>query len=86
LEIILAFWLVGVGLCLWKIWRPSYKVITVVDKNNILVTRPILSTIVVAIIFTIFLPLMVIPLLIPDRLEEFTLGFIRGAKKHNNGI
>jgi|TARA_R110000744_G_scaffold364893_1_gene473551 hypothetical protein len=80
-EIILAFWIAGVGLAMWKIWRPSYKIITLVDRNNILVTRPILSTIVVTVIFTIFLPFMVIPLLIPNRLEEFTLGFIRGAEK-----
>ena len=66
---------------MWKIWRPSYKVITLIDRDNILVTRPILSTIVVFIIFTIFLPFMVIPLLIPNKLEEFVLGFIRGAER-----
>jgi len=80
-EIILAFWIAGVGLAMWKIWKPSLKIITLVDRNNILVTRPILSTIVVLVIFTIFLPFMVIPLLIPNRLEEFVSGFIRGAEK-----
>jgi|TARA_R100000541_G_scaffold15334_1_gene24736 hypothetical protein len=81
LEMILCFWLVGSLLAMWKIWRPSYKVITLIDRDNILVTRPILSTVVVFIIFTIFLPFMVIPLLIPNRLEEFVLGFIRGAER-----
>jgi hypothetical protein len=86
-EGILIFWIVGVILALWKIWRPSYKVILAIDENNILVTRPITSTFVVAIIFTIFLPFMVIPLLIPERLEEFVLGFIKGAERFkNNGI
>ena len=66
---------------MWKIWRPAYKVITALDENNILVTRPLLSTIIVTIIFTISLPFMVIPLLIPARLEEFILGFVRGSKK-----
>jgi hypothetical protein len=80
-EIILAFWIAGVALAMWKIWRPSYRIITLVDSNNILVTRPVLSTIVVLVIFTIFLPFMVIPLLIPNKLEEFVLGFIRGAEK-----
>ena len=86
-EGIIIFWIVGVSLALWKIWRPAYKVILAIDENNILVTRPIASTFVVSIIFTIFLPFMVIPLLVPDRLEDFTLGFIKGAKRFkNNGI
>ena len=80
-EGIFIFWMVGVGLAMWKIWRPAYKVITALDENNILVTRPLLSTIIVTIIFTISLPFMVIPLLIPARLEEFILGFVRGSKK-----
>jgi len=78
---VLVFWLVGVGIAMYKIWFPSYKMITLLDRNNVLVTRPILSTTVVLIIFTIFLPFMVIPLLIPNRLEEFVLGFVRGAEK-----
>ena len=78
---LLVFWLVGVCLAMYKIWFPSYKMITLLDRNNVLVTRPILSTTVVLIIFTIFLPFMVIPLLIPNRLEEFVLGFVRGAEK-----
>ena len=78
---VLVFWLVGVGIAMYKIWFPSYKMITLLDRNNVLVTRPILSTTVVLIIFTIFLPFMVIPLLIPNRLEQFVLGFVRGAEK-----
>ena len=86
-EGIIIFWIVGVSLALWKIWRPAYKVILAIDENNILVTRPIASTFVVSIIFTIFLPFMVIPLLVPDKLESFVLGFIKGAKRFkNNGI
>jgi hypothetical protein len=73
--------MVGVGLAVWKIWRPAYKAITAIDENNVLVTRPILSTTIVIIIFTISLPFMVIPLLIPQRLEEFVLGFVRGSEK-----
>ena len=80
-EGIFIFWMVGVGLAVWKIWRPAYKVITAIDENNVLVTRPILSTTIVIIIFTISLPFMVIPLLIPERLEEFVLGFVRGSGK-----
>jgi len=81
LQIILCFWLAGSLLAMWKIWKPSYLVISKIDEHNILVTRPVLATVIVFIIFTIFLPLMVIPLLIPDRLEEFVFGFIKGAKR-----
>ena len=81
LQIILCFWLAGSMLAMWKIWKPSYKVISLIDTENILVQRPILSTIVVFIIFTLFLPFMVLPLLIPQKAEEFALGFIKGAKR-----
>ena len=81
LQIILCFWLAGSMLAMWKIWKPSYKVISLIDTENILVQRPILSTIVVFIIFTLFLPFMVLPLLIPQKAEEFALGFIKGVKK-----
>jgi|TARA_B100000902_G_scaffold113671_1_gene114777 hypothetical protein len=81
LQMILCFWLAGSLLAMWKIWKPSYKVISLIDTENILVQRPILSTIVVFIIFTLFLPFMVLPLLIPQKAEEFALGFIKGAKR-----
>ena len=81
LEIVAGFWIAGVALAMWKIWKPSYKVISLIDTDNILVQRPILSTIVVFIIFTLFLPFMVLPLLIPQKAEEFALGFIKGAKR-----
>ena len=81
LQMILCFWLAGSLLAMWKIWKPSYKVISLIDTDNILVQRPILSTIVVFIIFTLFLPFMVLPLLIPQKAEEFALGFIKGAKR-----
>ncbi len=81
LEIVAGFWIAGVALAMWKIWKPSYKLISIVDTNNILAQRPVLSTIVVVIIFTIFLPFMVLPLLIPNKLEQFVYGFVNGAKK-----
>ena len=59
LEIVAGFWLAGSLLAMWKIWKPSIKVISLIDKENILVQRPILSTIIVFVIFTIFLPFMV---------------------------
>jgi hypothetical protein len=81
LEIVAGFWIAGSLLAMWKIWKPSYKIISLIDTENILVQRPILSTIVVFILFTLFLPFMVLPLLIPQKAEEFALGFIKGAKR-----
>ena len=81
LQIILCFWLAGSLLAMWKIWRPSLKVISLINADNILAQRPILSTIVVFLIFTLFLPFMVLPLLIPQKAEEFAVGFIKGTEK-----
>ncbi len=81
LQIILCFWLAGSLLAMWKIWRPSLKVISLINADNILAQRPILSTIVVFILFTLFLPFMVLPLLIPQKAEEFAVGFIKGTEK-----
>lgn len=81
LEIVAGFWLAGSLLAMWKIWKPSIKIISLIDTDNILVQRPILSTIVVFVIFTIFLPFMVLALLIPQKAEEFALGFIKGTQR-----
>ena len=81
LEIVAGFWLAGSLLAMWKIWRPSLKVISLINADNILAQRPILSTIVVFILFTLFLPFMVLPLLIPQKAEEFAVGFIKGTEK-----
>ena len=81
LQIILCFWLAGSLLAMWKIWRPSLKVISLINADNILAQRPILSTIVVFILFTLFLPFMVLPVLLPQKAEEFAVGFIKGTEK-----
>ena len=81
LQMVLCFWLAGSLLAMWTIWKPSLKIITAIDSNNILAERPIMSTIVVFILFTIFLPFMVIPLLIPNKAEEFVSGFIKGTQR-----
>ena len=81
LQMILCFWLAGSLLAMWKIWKPSYLVISKIDDTNILVQKPILSTIVVFFIFTLFLPFMVLPLLIPNKAEEFVSGFIKGTQR-----
>lgn len=79
MEIFIAAWLSGVGLAMWKIWYPSIQVIREVDPNNPLLVRIWLSTIVVLVLFTIFLPLMIFAVLFDDQTEKFIRAFAKGA-------
>jgi len=79
MEIFIAAWLSGVGLAMWKIWYPSIQVIREVDPNNPLLVRIWLSTIVVLVLFTIFLPLMIFAVLFDDQTEKFIKAFAKGA-------
>lgn len=84
-QYLIAFWIAGALLSMWKIYFPSLKIINTVAPQNILAQRPILSSIVAFILFFIFLPVMVLTLLIPDRLEKFANGFVNGALGNKNG-
>ena len=84
-QYLIAFWIAGALLSMWKIYFPSLKIINTVAPQNILVQRPILSSIVAFTLFFIFLPVMVLTLLIPDRLEKFANGFVNGALGNKNG-
>ena len=79
MEIFIAAWLSGVGIAMYKIWFPSLQVIREVDPNNPLLVRPWLSTIVVLVLFTIFLPVMVFAILFDDSTERFIKAFAKGA-------
>ena len=79
MEIFIAAWRSGVGLAMWKIWYPSIQVIREVDPNNPLLVRIWLSTIVVLVLFTIFLPLMIFAVLFDDQTEKFIRAFAKGA-------
>jgi hypothetical protein len=35
LQIVGSFWIAGSLLAMWKIWKPSYKVISLIDEKNI---------------------------------------------------
>ena len=87
MEYVLAFWIAGVILAMWKIWIPAYKLIAKVAPDNILVTRPIIASIVCVFIFTLTLPIYALALIVPSKLENFTSGFVKGALGiKNNGI
>lgn len=79
MEIFIAAWLSGVGIAMYKIWFPSIQVIREVDPNNPLLVRLWLSTIVVLVLFTIFLPIMIMAILFDDRTERFIRAFAKGA-------
>ena len=79
MEIFIAAWLSGVGIAMYKIWFPSIQVIREVDPNNPLLVRLWLSTIVVLVLFTIFLPIMIMAILVDDRTERFIRAFAKGA-------
>lgn len=84
-QYLIAFWIAGALLSMWKIYFPSLKIINTVAPQNILVQRPVLSSIVAFTLFFIFLPVMVLTLLIPNRLEKFANGFVNGALGNKNG-
>lgn len=79
LEIIIAFYVSGVGLAWWQIWLPSYRTIKHLEPNHLLVRQPILSGIVIIILFIIVLPALTVVLLFDDKKERFIKGFVKGA-------
>lgn len=79
LEIIIAFYVSGVGLAWWQIWLPSYRTIKHLEPNNLLVRQPIVSGIVIIILFIIVLPALTVVLLFDDNKERFIKGFVKGA-------
>tara|TARA_B100000900_G_C20460596_1_gene667098 strand:- start:185 stop:451 length:267 start_codon:yes stop_codon:yes gene_type:complete len=78
-QILIAFWFGGVFLAMWKIWRPSLHIISRVVPDNPLARNPITATLVVFLLFTIFLPFMAIVILFDDKSQRFTEHFLRGA-------
>lgn len=80
MEIFIAGWLSGALVAMYKIWIPSFRIIKKVDPSNPLCVRPWLSTLVVAILFTIFLPVMIFALLFDNYTDRFIQAFIKGAK------
>lgn len=79
LEIIIAFYVSGVGIALWQIWLPSYRIIERLAPNTILAKHPMTTFIVVLIMFILLLPLLIPVLLFDDKKEQFINGFVKGA-------
>ena len=79
LEYIVAIYASGVGIAMWQLWLPSYRIIKEVRPDNILVRKPIMAFIIVLIIFTIFFPFLAYVILFDDKIERFQDGFIKGV-------
>jgi len=79
MEYIIAFYFAGVLLAMFKIWLPSYKLIKLVDPDNPLIASPVMSTLVVLLIFTLFFPFMILTLLFDNQAIKFIEHFTRGA-------
>ena len=79
MEYFIAFYFAGVLLAMFKIWLPSYKIIKLVDPGNPLIASPIMSTLVVFILFTLFFPFLMITLLFDEKAIKFIEHFSRGA-------
>jgi|TARA_R100000030_G_scaffold92592_1_gene78268 hypothetical protein len=85
-QFVIAFWFGGVILAMWKIWRPALLILSRVDPENPMSKNPITATLVILLIFTLFLPFMAIVILFDDKAAVFTTSFLKGAmdKDDNN--
>ena len=78
-QIIAAIYLSGVCAAMYSIWWPSYKLVRQIAPHNIMVDRPILSTLIVFFIFLLFFPVLIITFIVPSKLERFIQGFVSGV-------
>ncbi len=79
LDIFIAFYVAGVGIAWWTLWLPSYKMIKEIAPDNIMSVKPIMSGIIVLIIFAIMFPFIAYIILFDDKIERFQNGFIKGV-------
>ena len=79
LDIFIAFYVAGVGIAWWTLWLPSYKMIKEIAPDNIMSVKPIMSGLIVLVIFTIMFPFIAYIILFDDKIERFQNGFIKGV-------
>ena len=78
LEIFIAFYATGV-LAMYRAVRPSYYIVKELAPSNIMVQKPILSGIVVMVIFALMFPLLAYIILFDDKMDRFVNGFVKGV-------
>ncbi len=79
LEFIIAFYASGVGLAMWKLWFPSLKTIKEIAPYSIVARQQVIATMVVFVLFTLFLPAIAIAILFDDKAQQFINSFVKGA-------
>ena len=79
LEFIIAFYASGVGLAMLKLWYPSLKTIKEIAPYSIVARQQVIATMVVFVLFTLFLPVIAIAILFDDKAQQFINSFVKGA-------
>ncbi len=79
LEIFIAFYASGVGIAMWQLWWPSYRIVKEIAPDNIMAKKPLLSAVVVLFIFIITMPILAYIILFDDKMNVFINGFVKGV-------
>jgi len=84
MEYFLAFYIAGMALAMFRLYRPSYLTIKEIDPNNILVQRNVIAFFVMIVGFAIIL-LGIIPALLSDKsARNFISSFVQSVL--NRGV
>lgn len=78
-EIIIAAYVSGVGMALWKLWFPSLQVIKNIAPTSVLAKQQVLATILMTTFFTATLPIIIFIFLVDEHADRFIKSFVNGA-------
>lgn len=84
MEYFLAFYIAGMALAMFRLYRPSYLTIKEIDPNNILIRKNVIAFFVMIVGFAIIL-LGIIPALLSDKFaRNFISSFVQSVL--NRGV
>ena len=83
LEILLAVYLSGLAIAMWKLWYPAYKEIKSIAPNALVARYPFAMFFTVLFMFAVAWPLVMWIALQDDYSREFKESFINGAVTKN---
>lgn len=78
-EIIIAAYVSGVGMALWKLWFPSLEVIKNIAPTSLLANNQVVATIIMTLFFAVTLPIIIFAFMFDDQAEKFIRSFVNGA-------
>ncbi len=64
---------------MWRLWLPSYQIVRELSPDNIIIQKPILSGLVVFVMFIIMFPFLAYIILFDNKMEQFINGFVKGV-------